>query len=357
MLAGSLTEFTLPDIFQLLTATRKTGLLHLSDQGAHGRVWVLEGALAHAVSDVSRAPLAARLLHGGEIGADDIEPIMTAQAHGGPGQVGVALADAGMVPDRIRQVLADQIVDAVFELSRWSEGEFSFEADTATAVDGPVIPAADVLEAVGRRATEWDSIVAKLPSPTSVLTPVGRPPAHNGVIQVTAEQWEVFTLVDGIRTVADVITLTGQGQFVVARLLADLVGAGLLRVDEGGGSETLTRTRARTIAQAEHEILGASRPAAPAMAPVGRQQPPPPSILLPDDDIEDDEPEPGIDVSAFLASGDDTTTARQVDIRDQPTVDADRDDVHDDADVAHDGDSDDRDDDLLTRLIDGVKGA
>ena len=35
MLAGSLTEFSLPDVFSLLAATRKTGLLHLTgDDGA-----------------------------------------------------------------------------------------------------------------------------------------------------------------------------------------------------------------------------------------------------------------------------------------------------------------------------------
>ncbi|MEO2107944.1 MAG: DUF4388 domain-containing protein, partial [Actinomycetota bacterium] len=66
MLAGSLNEFGLADVFTLLSTTRKTGVLNLETTEVKGRVWIAQGGLCNAVADVTRSPLAARLLHGGE---------------------------------------------------------------------------------------------------------------------------------------------------------------------------------------------------------------------------------------------------------------------------------------------------
>ncbi|HUG84819.1 MAG TPA: DUF4388 domain-containing protein, partial [Euzebya sp.] len=245
MLAGSLTEFSIPDIFSLLAATHKTGVLNLTGSEASGRVWITNGALAHAVADVTRAPLAARLLHGGEVDLDTVEPLVRAQAAEGT-QVAEVLASAGIHIDRVHQLLHDQIVDAVFDLSRWSDGTFAFDAQMG-AVQGtaPAIPANEVLEAVAARIAEWDGIVAQLPSPASVLVPVSRPPLQSGgMVQLSPAQWEVFTLADGLRSVGDIIALTGQGQFVVARLLASLVADGVLAVTDRTGEQPLSQQRA-----------------------------------------------------------------------------------------------------------------
>ena len=43
-LEGSLDAFSLPDIFSLLSMTKKTGGLHLRRSGAHGVVWLGDGS-------------------------------------------------------------------------------------------------------------------------------------------------------------------------------------------------------------------------------------------------------------------------------------------------------------------------
>ena len=44
-LEGTLDAFSLPDIFQLLSYTKKTGTLHLRREGQHGVVHVRDGAV------------------------------------------------------------------------------------------------------------------------------------------------------------------------------------------------------------------------------------------------------------------------------------------------------------------------
>src|SRR4051794_41874442 len=57
-LEGSLDAFSLPDIFALLSMTKKTGGLHLRRSHAHGVVWFTTGSLTGGGSHVSRESLA-----------------------------------------------------------------------------------------------------------------------------------------------------------------------------------------------------------------------------------------------------------------------------------------------------------
>jgi hypothetical protein len=290
MLAGTLTEFSLPDVFTLLASTRKSGVLQVEGTDAAGRVWVVTGQIAYAVADVRRSPMAARLLHGGEVDAAAVEPLVRAQAAGHGAQVAAALSELGVEGERAVALLRDQVVDAVFDLSRWPAGQFSFDASLEVGPGGPIPTFAveDVLAAVEARAAEWEGIVAALPSPAAVLHPVPRPQTRDGQVQMTGEQWEVLTHVDGVRSVADVIRLTGQGQFTVAKRLASLVTAGLLQVRLDAGGRTVTEERADRLARIEADVLGAPLPAAPA--PVAHQPVEPPR----------DEPVPPTTVAASL---------------------------------------------------------
>jgi hypothetical protein len=54
---------------------------------------------------------------------------------------------------------------------------------------------------------------------------------------VTREEWSLLALVDGRRSVADLVDLTGSGQYAVVSTLAALVGRGLLEVRPAPGSQ------------------------------------------------------------------------------------------------------------------------
>ena len=61
-LEGSLDAFSLPDVFQLLSLTKKSGGLHLTNGQVSGIVYFADGAVTGAVSDVARQALARRLV-------------------------------------------------------------------------------------------------------------------------------------------------------------------------------------------------------------------------------------------------------------------------------------------------------
>jgi hypothetical protein len=228
-LEGSLDAFSLRDIFQLLSFTRKTGGLHLRAGQSDGVVYFAEGAITGASADAWRQSLARRLVGTGTVD-DDALAAAIERAQGGE-SVGVAraLLDAGVVdPAALEHAAREQAVDAVFDLLRWTEGDFAFSVDQHNPDDVGVLVGTDevVGEAVARQES-WESLSAVIPSTAAVL---GLPVALAEDPTLSRDEWALVALVDGHRTVEDLMDLTGGGHHAVVSRLAALVQRGLLEV-------------------------------------------------------------------------------------------------------------------------------
>lgn len=264
-LEGTLDAFSLPDIFQLLSYTKKTGALHLRRGQAHGVVHLRDGAVTGARSDVRRQALGRRIVGAGVV---DDEALADAVARvQGDASLGLAraLADSGSLSEEFgRALAAEQATDAVFELLRWPDGEFAFVVDELDPDDlGASLPVEDVVAEGQRRLQAWSE--ADMPAAHEVIS-LAPAPAEEPVL--TRDEWALLALVDGRRTVADLVILSGRGEFVVISAIAALVDRGLLTVGES--SDELVRRQAMLGAlEGEPAPATAAAPAAPA-APAAR---------------------------------------------------------------------------------------
>ncbi len=272
-LEGTLDAFGLPDILQLLAFTRKSGALRLSAPPATGVVRVRDGAICAASSDTSRQVLARRVVGAGLVDDDALRRAVEAV---GPGHGVVAgLVEAGAVDEQtLLPVAAEQATDAVGELLRWTAGEFSFVVDDTDPDALPLQLAVDEVVAEGqRRGAVWNELVAVIPS-TDVVLSLAVAPTEDP--QCSREEWGLLALVDGARTVSEIVALLGRSEFAVVRSLAALVTRGLLVVPggagTGGGFVELQRRQA---------LLGALEGGAPTVAPaiqIPTQAAPAPSV-------------------------------------------------------------------------------
>ncbi len=260
-LEGSLDAFGLPDIFQLLSYTKKTGGLHLRRGSVHGVVFFSSGAVTGACSDLSRQTLARRLVGSGAVSDEALGAAVTRAKSEGVG-VGRALKEADAVPvDLLEQAAADQAVDAVGDLLGWSEGEFSFSVDESNPDDVGVQLATErvVTEAAARRETA-DRAAGQIASPTVVLTMPVVPPADR---EMSPDEWALVALADGRRTVGDIAELTGSGYATVVQALAALAGRGLLETAADDDHASAVRRRLAMLGVLEADS-GAARTASPA---------------------------------------------------------------------------------------------
>jgi hypothetical protein len=233
-LEGSLDAFSLPDMFQLLSFTKKTGGLHLAHDGSDGVVFFSGGQVTGASADSSRQPLARRLIGSGTVSDEALVAAVEAATSGEGLGVVRALLEQGVIDsDLLRRAANDQAVDAVFDLLRWRDGDFAFVVDEPNPDDVGVAMAVEavVSDAEARRSS-WEAVSAVVSSPLAVLVMPVVLPADP---QVSREEWSLLALVDGRRTVTDLVDLTGSGQYAVVSTLAALVQRGLLEVQPEEG--------------------------------------------------------------------------------------------------------------------------
>lgn len=256
MLAGSLREFRLADVFQLLTLSKKSGTLRIRHGEAEGRIEFALGDVAFAVTDARRSPLAARLLAAGVIDEEQLRRIVAAQAEGGTQVVAVAV-EGNDDPATVLELVREHVLDAVCSLMRLEDADFSFDATSETEVDPDrVTPTGRLVQQTDARLAKWSQIVASLPSPSSVLGLTSHPRES---LLVTAELWTLVSLIDGRRTVAEICDLAGLGEFATSRALAQLVNDGVLETARDAASTTLGRLAAQrdVLRQLEERELGA----------------------------------------------------------------------------------------------------
>ncbi len=244
MLEGTLDGFTLPDIFQLLAFTRKSGCLTVDGDTGTGRVYFREGQVYFSAASTGSLALGKRLIGAGLLSVEQLEAALDAQRSGrGDGKglrLGRILVEQGAIDDEtLTTFVQEQIQDAVFDLMRWNDGQFHFQSDGDDAtVDEDIQLSVSVENLVmegSRRLDEWDSVQRKIPSMDAVVTMAAVPDSHGVEVSLKPEEWRLLTLVDGRRTIAELVDLYGQGEFQTAKVLYGMVSTGLLEVQGADG--------------------------------------------------------------------------------------------------------------------------
>lgn len=259
MLAGDLSEFTLPDLFQLLGLTKKSGALRIAHAGAEGRVWFDDGDVCFALADDRRMPLGARLVAGGHLDAERLQALLREHRGG----TAIDLANGLLAADAIEEstlegFIREQVHDALFALLRLDQGAFQFDPNGGVTWTGPRYSGAELLEEAHRRLDEWARLAAHMPDPKSVLSVVPNPPGGSP-LTIERDQWHLVALVDGKRTVAQIVDLGGKGEFATGKLLGELVESGLVETHDRAGEGALANLLAgrHALRQLEEVALGA----------------------------------------------------------------------------------------------------
>jgi hypothetical protein len=291
VLEGDLTDFTLPDVLRLLAATGKTGRLTVDDGTRRGRLELRAGHVRDVSADLARLPLARRLLGAGLVPAEALREALAA-CGSLPTDLVLArlLVDAGVVQHgTVAPLLAEQTTDAAFDLFRWSTGAFRFVGIDASGADDDLEPALGVealLEEVSARLDAWQQLVDETGDLDAVvaLARPGREDEPRPEVSLSGAAWELLTLVDGRRTLGELIDLAGQGEFSTRSTLTELRHQGIVLVGAPGEPGPVAQRVADHAVVVELERAAGALPAAdaaPQAAVADRRAAPRPSVAPP----------------------------------------------------------------------------
>lgn len=252
-LEGSLDAFGLPDIFSLLSMTKKTGGLHLRRTGEHGVVWLGDGLITGGASNLVKLSLGRRLAGSGLIADSHLSAAVDEVGRSGDVGLARALRESRAIDEgELHTVVCEHVVDTVFDLMRWLDGVFEFVIDEPNVDDvGVAREVEDVVTEARQRLDIWAAIDARVATGTTLLS-LAVDLSDDPTLE--RSEWDLIALIDGRRTVADLVNICGRGEYAVVVALAELVGRGLVRTDDSEGVAAMLR-RQELIASLEADTV------------------------------------------------------------------------------------------------------
>jgi tetratricopeptide (TPR) repeat protein len=224
---GNLREASLPDVLQLLAMGQKTGCLALTDRSNFGYIFFDRGRITYASIVNRRDRLGDLLVKNGLLKASDLAAGIEEQGRDPTSRLGeILIRRDAITREQLEQYIRVQIEEAVYYLFTWTQGTFNFEAEQRPdegALLVSINPENLLLEGA-RRIDEWSLIEKKIPSLDLIFDLDRARPLD--ALELSDEQRKIASLVDGRRSVQELIEESGMVEFDVGKALFGLIQAG-----------------------------------------------------------------------------------------------------------------------------------
>jgi len=260
-LEGTLHDFSLADIFQLIGLQRKTGVLTLRGKDDNVTVTFLDGKVVGADSASHRIEtrLGHVLIKSGMLTQEQLARALEIQKETLQ-RLGFILTHYQIISqESLKQALQLQILQIVYRVFRWKDGDYHFSQETTIEYDRDnvaPISAESILMEGARMIDEWPIIEKRIRSATMIFRRKGtgaeivvvggddvdevdfdaggpqarRKKTAGGTdrIRISEEEKQVYDLLDGKRTVSDIVEMSRVSEFDTSKALYELLTRDLI---------------------------------------------------------------------------------------------------------------------------------
>lgn len=233
-LQGKIERFTLPEIFQLVSSGRKTGTLGIQRDDDIVMVYFRTGSVVYGYGPRKTYHIGRMLVDMGRITPAQLDEVIAEQASPASGgkRLGQLMIEKRYI-DRadLEEAIRKQVEELIFSLMSWERGSFKFyENQFPTEEEITINLSVEnvILEGL-RRLDEMNRIKDCLPDAATVYALA---PAESGQVRnvsLKPEEWNVLALVDGRRTIDDILIASPLGSMETLHHLASLQLAGLIK--------------------------------------------------------------------------------------------------------------------------------
>jgi Domain of unknown function (DUF4388) len=242
-LEGTLEDFSLADIFQLIGIQRKTGILTLKNSSETVSVTFHHGMVIGADSIPRKLEdrIGKVLGKTGLISQDELKEALDLQEKTLQ-KIGFILVNQEYISrEQLKEALQIQVTQMIYRLFRWTNGEYYFDQKTRVDPDAddsiPPVSAESILMEGIHMIDEWPVIEKKISNTELVFKPMipmenletvdtednGYKTTEPDKIRLSREEHSVYQLVNGQSTVADIVESSKFGEFHTCKALYDLL--------------------------------------------------------------------------------------------------------------------------------------
>lgn len=230
---GNLKTVAFPDILQLLSTGKKTGILAITRGSAQKEICFKDGNIVYATSKNAEEDfLGSLLLRRGRIGKSDLDRALHLHKSTGK-RLGIVLVDMELFSrEEIADCLKLQIEEIIYNLFSWPEGSFVFQEGKLPKVKDILVElqTMNIIMEGTRRIDEWLEIQRSLPAEHAILRVVTDPKSKSGDLTLSLEEFQILSLINGERTVPDIVAVSPVGEFATYRGVYKLLSSDLVEV-------------------------------------------------------------------------------------------------------------------------------
>ncbi len=243
-LTGTLKDFGIAEILQLIGQQSKSGALLLKSRSDEIQVLMWNGSVVSAehAGRVARDKLGSLLVRAGLITAEQLAEALAVQKRT-LRRLGDIVVEMGMVTkEQLREMTALQTTQTLYTLFHWKSGTYAFEPRDVTFDRETVTPlrCEAVLMEGYRIIDEWPVVRRKITSPAMTFERLkeldppaartdGRGSREGEAAALGRNEWRVYELAVPGQTVEVIADRSRLGEFEASKALFNLVNLGVLR--------------------------------------------------------------------------------------------------------------------------------
>lgn len=260
-LKGTLKDFGIADILQLIGQQQKTGVLYIKSRYEEVEVSFVDGSVVRALSKTrrSRELLGSMLVASGLLTEGELDDALEIQKRTLKRLGDILVAEGRVTSDQLREMTQLQTTETLYKLFTWKNGTYEFvqqDVEHDSAAGPPVRPESVLMEGF-RRIDEWPMVRKRITGQTLVferlktLAPPplaadadgdevdaaldaalesGGSPSEPAPKSIGKNERTAFKLADPELTVQRLCELSRLGEFETCKALHNLVEAGYLKV-------------------------------------------------------------------------------------------------------------------------------
>ncbi len=225
-LQGNLRDFSASEILQLLGTQKKTGCLTLERAGQQVVIYVQDGRVVSTRNPGLEKgdPLLAFLRQAHRLSDEQQRGILTIQRESSRDLEDLLLNGRYLDAEELAGFVERQILDDLMRLVRWEDGTYRF--DPRLRWTQPLLVRLSiegVLMEVARRSDEEKRYAAAFPDANVIL---GLRDLPDPDVELAEEERELFGIIDGRRTLAEVVAAAPMSEYETYEALQRMVDAG-----------------------------------------------------------------------------------------------------------------------------------
>ena len=228
-LAGSLETFNIANLIQFLSSDQKTGVLQISGGGNTAKIFIKSGFIVYATSSQQKFRLGHFLRSEGVLSDEKLQECLQLAGEKNQ-QLGRFLVEQGYISrSSLKDFLHLQAEEILYDIFLWDAGDFEYTDIPINIKEKlfiPLNPMGIIMEAT-RRIDEQSIIKREIPG-EQLIFKISQKMGETEKLKLTKNERRILSLMDGNRTVKQVINDSGYAEPATYKIIYSLKMTGFI---------------------------------------------------------------------------------------------------------------------------------